>query len=237
MKKKVRQRKGGNAQWAALFVAAGQSKRLKSRVAKPFMTLKKGQTLLEAGLQAFKKVRGLAYTIVVTRKEYVGSAVGSLYRMKLSGIVTLGGEEREDSVLKGLQVVPPSVKYVLIHDAARPLVSPAVINRVLKEAVRSGAAIPVVPVKDTLKVVSGSRVVKTLDRATLRAVQTPQGFRVESLKKAFKKMGKKASGLTDDAAVAEAAGFKVAIVDGDGMNFKVTTQEDLRYARERVRKK
>jgi 2-C-methyl-D-erythritol 4-phosphate cytidylyltransferase len=173
----------------------------------------------------------------VTRKDYVGRAVGSLSRLNLSGIVTLGGEQREDSVLLGLKVIPPSVKYVLIHDAARPLVSPRVIERVLKAAVQSGAVIPVVPVKDTLKVVSNDKVVKTLDRSSLRAVQTPQGFSVVSIKKAFQKIGKRASGLTDDAAVAEAAGMKVRVVDGDGLNFKVTTQEDLRYARELAAKK
>ncbi len=192
---------------------------------------------MEAGLEAFKKVPGLAYTVVVTRKNYMGRAVGSLNRLNLSGIVTLGGEQREDSVLLGLKVIPPGVKYVLIHDAARPLVSPRVIERVLKAAMQSGAAIPVVPVKDTLKVVWNNKVVKTLDRSSLRAVQTPQGFLVVSIKKAFKKMAKRASGLTDDAAVAEAAGIRVRVVDGDGLNFKVTTQEDLRYARELAAKK
>src|SRR5689334_21866914 len=107
MKKKSKRNIRKTATWAALFVAAGQSKRLKSRVAKPFMSLVKGKTLLEVGLEAFKKVPGLSYTIVVTRKEYVGLAVGALYRLNLSGIVTLGGEQREDSVLRGLQVVPP----------------------------------------------------------------------------------------------------------------------------------
>ena len=133
-------------------------------------------------------------------------------------------------------VIPPNVKYVLVHDAARPFVPVSVVTAVLKEARRSGAAIPVVPVKDTLKVVAGNRVVKTLDRATLRAVQTPQGFRTELLKKAFQKLGSKASSMTDDAAVFEAGGGQVKVVEGDGVNFKVTTPEDLKQAQALAKK-
>ena len=155
----------------------------------------------------------------------------------MSGTVTAGGKEREDSVLNGLRVVPPGVKMVLVHDAARPFISMEVIKRVLAETAKSGAAIPVVPVKDTLKVVAGNKVVRTLNRSTLRAVQTPQGFRVEVLKKAFSKLGKKASLMTVDAAVAEAAGFTVKVVEGDAVNFKITTPDDLKQAKELLAKK
>jgi len=102
----------------------------------------------------------------------------------------------------------------------------------LNETKKSGAAIPVVAVKDTLKVVAGDKVVKTLDRSIMRAVQTPQGFRTELLKKAFQKLGRKASTMTDDAAVLEAVGGRVKVVEGDVVNFKVTTPEDLKQAKE-----
>ena len=220
--------------WAVLLVAAGRSKRLKSRVPKPFLYVDSKRTLLDMCLESFRKVPGLAYVIITTRKNHMEQAVQSIYRWKLAGIVTRGGEQREDSVLQGLRVVPPGVKYILIHDAARPLVSPAVIRRVLGAARRFGAAIPVVPVKDTLKRVSGDRVKMTLDRSVLRAVQTPQGFKFDTILRAFRKAGAKASRMTDDAAVAEAAGVRVRVVEGDPVNFKVTTPEDLRHAKDLV---
>lgn len=215
-------------------MAAGQSKRLKSRVPKPFLYIDHRRTMLDMCLEAFGKVPGLAYVVIVTRDEYMEQAIQAIHRWKLAGIVTKGGKEREDSVAQGLGVVPPGVKTVLIHDAARPLVSPGVIQRVLEAAQRSGAAIPVIPVKDTLKVISPNQVIKTLDRTKIGAVQTPQGFKLAILKKAFKKLGKKASRLTDDSAVVEAAGVKVKVVEGDLLNFKVTTPDDLRHVKDLV---
>lgn len=215
-------------------MAAGQSKRLKSRTPKPFLYIDHRRTMLDMCLESFRKIPGLAYVIIVTRHEYLEQAIQAIYRWKLAGIVTKGGVEREDSVQRGLEVVPPGVKHVLIHDAARPLVSPGVIHRVLEGATRWGAAIPVIPVKDTLKMVSGGKVVKTLDRSKIGAVQTPQGFKLSILRKAFKKLGRRASHLTDDAAVVEAAGMKVRVVEGDLLNFKVTTPDDLRHAKDLV---
>lgn len=223
--------------WAVLLVAAGQSKRLKSPVPKPFLYLDSKRTLLDLCLAAFKSVPGLAHVIIVTKADYLARAGKALTEAGLSGTVTLGGVEREDSVWNGLRVVPPGVSMVLVHDAARPFVSAEVIQRVLAEVKKSGAAIPVVPVKDTLKVVAGNRVLRTLDRSTLRAVQTPQGFQVEVLKKAFLKLGKKASRMTDDAAVVEAVGVKVKVVEGSEMNFKVTTPDDLKQAKELLAQK
>jgi 2-C-methyl-D-erythritol 4-phosphate cytidylyltransferase len=220
--------------WAAVIVAAGQSKRLKSNVPKPFLYIDHRRTMLDMCLESFRQVPGLSFVIIVTSPDYTEQALQAIYRWKLSGIVTKGGAEREDSVRNGLEVVPPGVKHVLIHDAARPLVSPGVIQRVLEAAARTGAAIPVIPVKDTLKILSNNRVVKTLDRTKIGAVQTPQGFKLATLNKAFKKLGKKASRLTDDAAVVENAGMKVTTVQGDLLNFKVTTPDDLRHVKDLV---
>ena len=217
-------------------MAAGQSKRLKSRVPKPFLPMVRKRTMLDLCLASFKRVPGLAYAIIVTRKPYMEKAIQAIYRQRLAGIVTQGGEQREDSVRRGLMVIPPGVQYVLIHDAARPLVTPGLIRRVLEGVKRHGAVIPVVPVKDTLKLVANERVVKTLDRSQIWAVQTPQGFKFQELKKAFLKVGSRASRLTDDAAVAEAAGLRVRVVEGDPHNFKVTTPEDLRHAKSLIKR-
>jgi 2-C-methyl-D-erythritol 4-phosphate cytidylyltransferase len=213
--------------WAAIIVAAGKSSRLKSRVSKPFIYVDHRRTLLDLCLESFRKVPGLAYVIVVTRKVYMEKAIQAIYRWKLAGIVVRGGQEREDSVLNGLLAVPSGVECVLIHDAARPLIKPEMIKRVLEAAKRWGAAIPIVSVSDTLKIILRGKVVKTVDRSVIGAVQTPQGFKLPLLKRAFVKVGKRSSHLTDDAAVVEAAGYRVRVVEGDRLNFKVTTAEDL----------
>jgi 2-C-methyl-D-erythritol 4-phosphate cytidylyltransferase len=235
MKLKKKSKRQTPDSWAVILVAAGQSKRLKSRVPKPFIYVDHRRTMLDLCLESFRKVPGLAYVIIVTRSGFMERSIQAIYRWKLAGIVTKGGKEREDSVFNGLQVVPGGVKTVLVHDAARPMVSAQVIQRVLEAARRWGAAIPVVPVKDTLKWVENNQVVKNLDRSKIRAVQTPQGFKLSLLKKAFLKVGRKASQLTDDAAVVEAAGGKVKTVEGDLRNFKVTTPEDLGHAKDLIR--
>jgi 2-C-methyl-D-erythritol 4-phosphate cytidylyltransferase len=223
--------KKNTLRWAAIIVAAGKSTRLKSRVPKPFIVLKGRKTLLDFCLKSFRKVPGLTQVIIVTQKDYLERAVESLNLWKLSGMAVEGGKEREDSVLKGLLAASPGVSLVLVHDAARPLVRPEVIRRVLKAAAGWGAAIPVVPVSDTLKVISKGKVVKTLDRTSVGSVQTPQGFKTALLKQAFLKVGSRGSRLTDDAAIAEAAGYTVRVVEGDPLNFKVTTLEDFQRAR------
>ncbi|HVM31950.1 MAG TPA: 2-C-methyl-D-erythritol 4-phosphate cytidylyltransferase [bacterium] len=221
--------------WAAILVAAGKSTRLKSPLPKPFLKLDAKRTMLDMCLQSFKKVKGLACVVVVTQKDYLEKAIGHLYRQGLAGIACVGGKEREDSVLRGLLVVPKGVQTVLVHDAARPFVSPELIHSVLESAVLSGACVPGLPVKDTLKVVQKNTVAHTLDRDTVMAVQTPQGFRTELLKRAFLKVAARRSRFTDDAAIAEAAGFSVRLVEGDPLNFKVTTPDDLARARHLAR--
>jgi 2-C-methyl-D-erythritol 4-phosphate cytidylyltransferase len=116
---------------------------------------------------------------------------------------------------------------VLVHDGVRPLVSAAVISRVIREAARRGAAVPVVPVEDTIKEFVRGRVVRTVDRAHLYRVQTPQGFSYAVLDKALRRAGRKRLAVTDDSALAELAGAEVRAVEGDPRNIKVTTPSDL----------
>jgi 2-C-methyl-D-erythritol 4-phosphate cytidylyltransferase len=136
----------------------------------------------------------------------------------------VGGASRSESVRAGLAEVPSSATIVVVHDAARPLATPALFDVVIR-AVRSGAdaAVPAVPVPDTVKRVDGDRVVETVARDGLVAVQTPQAFRADRLRAAH------ASGAdaTDDAALIEAAGGQVVIVPGESANLKVTTPADL----------
>jgi 2-C-methyl-D-erythritol 4-phosphate cytidylyltransferase len=143
-------------------------------------------------------------------------------------LVTAGGATRSDSVRAGLGRVPADVDVVVVHDAARPLASPALFARVIA-AVRDGAdaAVPAQPIPDTVKRVRDELVVETVARADLVAVQTPQAFRRDALERAHAGAGVD----TDDAALVEAAGGKVVVVEGDRRNFKLTVAEDLALAR------
>ena len=146
-----------------------------------------------------------------------------------------GGAERVESVWNGLVAAREwcgsafDEAIVLVHDGARPLVSHALVSRVIAAARARGAAVPVVPIADTVKEVENGEVVRTLDRSRLRAVQTPQGFRANILYDAYERAraeGWLSGMLTDDAAVVEKAGAAVAVVEGERHNIKVTTPDD-----------
>ncbi len=139
-----------------------------------------------------------------------------------------GGKTRSESVRKGLAAVPADATIVLVHDAARPFASPAVYQHVISAVVDGAAgAVPGVPVVDTIKQVNASNVVtSTLQRETLRAIQTPQAFRAEALRKAHANGGEG----TDDATLIEKIAGEVVVVDGEVVNRKITTREDLEWA-------
>ena len=142
--------------------------------------------------------------------------------------VVAGGAERQDSVRAALQALPPAADLVLVHDAARCLTPASVVEAVVA-CLRAGAeaVVPVLPVADTVKQVDGDRVVATVDRSSLRAVQTPQGFRRDVLERAH---AAGLAALTDDAGLVEALGGTVTTVPGDDEAFKVTRPLDLLLA-------
>jgi len=138
--------------------------------------------------------------------------------------VVNGGATRSDSVRAGLAAVPDDVEVIVVHDAARPFASPALFRAVIA-AVTEGAdaAVPGVAVTDTIKQVAGGQVVATLDRNGLVAVQTPQAFSAQALRRAHATGGE----ATDDAALVESAGGRVVVVPGDPANTKITLRADL----------
>ncbi len=138
-----------------------------------------------------------------------------------------GGDSRSESVRAGLDAVPPEATIVCVHDAARPLATVELYRRAI-DAVRLGAdaAIPGVPVSDTIKVVADGLVVSTPERSSLIAVQTPQAFRASTLRAAHARGGE----ATDDAALVEDLGGKVVVVDGETANRKITVPDDLDWA-------
>lgn len=177
------------------------------------------------------RLHGLVFVFPRNDMEEARAELEDLDRLRglgLPWLVTEGGERRQDSVYNGLMVLPEQCDTVLVHDAARPFLSAALVNRLL-DALQDGArgVIPVLPVTDTIKVVTGTHVVSTPVRDTLRAVQTPQGFERASLLTAHEACRSNGWQVTDDASVLEQAGISVSTVAGDPQNHKITHPEDL----------
>jgi 2-C-methyl-D-erythritol 4-phosphate cytidylyltransferase len=147
-------------------------------------------------------------------------------------VVVRGGKERQDSVWNGLQALPDSCEYVLVHDAVRPFASPALISSVVREARACGAAAAALPVGDTLRR-EGRRgfLSSTVDRSGLWAVQTPQGFRTEILRAAHREAPTTGARKTDETSLVEILGVEVRVVPGDPSNIKITSRRDADFAR------
>ncbi|HVC24373.1 MAG TPA: 2-C-methyl-D-erythritol 4-phosphate cytidylyltransferase [Acidimicrobiales bacterium] len=199
----------------AIVVAAGEGRRFGSP--KQFALLG-GKRVVEWSIEAARTVAAGVVLVVP------GSLVTDPALTGSTDIVVAGGSTRSGSVRAGLAAVPASADVVLVHDAARPLATPALFAAVV-EAIVSGAsgAIPGVPVSDTVKRVAAGRVVETLDRDVLVAVQTPQAFRADVLRAAHAGTPE----ATDDAGLLELIGEHVAVVPGEATNVKITSPEDL----------
>ncbi|HEX6850363.1 MAG TPA: 2-C-methyl-D-erythritol 4-phosphate cytidylyltransferase [Candidatus Polarisedimenticolaceae bacterium] len=216
---------------AGLVVAAGRATRFGGGVPKQFLDLG-GRTLVERSIEALSARPGIGGVVVVVAPEDLGGARASALR-SLSGVVDVvaGGTSRARSVASGLAALH-AFEHVLVHDAARALVSAAVVDRVLAATLAHGAAIPVVPVRDTVKQDDGlGFVARTVDRGPLRLAQTPQGSRMDWLAEALARAEREGIEVTDEAQALERAGRPVALVDGDPGNTKITTPEDLAFAR------
>lgn len=223
----------------ALIAAAGTGQRLGAQLPKAFVPLA-GKSLVERSVAAMISSRVVDRIIVLVHPEWheyateLMSAAGFLGDGAVPVSLVTGGEERADSVWQGLQTIPDSDVLVLIHDAARALTPPEMIARVV-EAVASGApaVIPVLPVTDTIKQVTDSVVVSTPSRSNLRAVQTPQGFDLATLRRAnqaYFAQDNPGFTATDDASLMEWYGVTVTCVYGDPLAFKITTPLDYRLA-------
>src|SRR5712691_8206706 len=211
----------------ALIVAAGRGTRFGGALPKQYLILG-GTSVLRHAVAAFATHPRIAGVQVVIRDEDRG-----IFAAAVAGLAVLppvpGGAERQDSVRLGLEaLVPRDPARVLIHDGARPFPDPALIDRVLDALDRAPAAIPGLPLGDTIKRVADGAVRETVDRTQLWRAQTPQGFHFRAILAAHRA----ASGqvLTDDAAVAEAAGMAPIVVLGNEDNLKVTTAQDLAAA-------
>ncbi|CAM3977050.1 2-C-methyl-D-erythritol 4-phosphate cytidylyltransferase [Cohnella lubricantis] len=218
--------------WGAVVVAAGRGTRMGASDNKPYLTLA-GRPVLAYALEAFGSSPSVESIVLVVApgEEAKAKAVVQELEPALRKVKTIvpGGAERQDSVYAGLAAL--DTEGVLVHDAARPLVTPEQIEACCREAERHGASALAVPVKDTIKV-EGERgfMTATPDRSTLWAVQTPQAFAREELLNAHRAAKLEGAAATDDTMLLERMGRKVAIVRGDYLNLKITTPEDLPVA-------
>jgi len=214
------------SQASAIVVAAGAGKRFGEM--KQFAYLR-GKPVLEWTLEAFQRHGEVDAVVLVLPDEQDLKH----YRMRYAKIVDIvrGGERRQDSVWQGFRLLDAATaEVVLVHDGARPLVSPGLISRVIAAARADGAAVPALPLEDTVKEVQEGRVVRTADRTLLARTQTPQGFLYTVLKKALYQARRDRFYGTDEAMLAERAGIPVSVVEGDPRNIKITTLVDLKIA-------
>jgi len=216
----------------AIISAAGLSKRMGQP--KLFLDLG-GQTVLERTLVVFQATKVIDEIILVVNQEDVERSK-KLSFSKIKQVI-IGGQERQDSVCNGLKALPTEADIVAVHDGARPLVTPAIVERAVAEAKKTGAAVVGMPVKDTIKQITndelrmtneGITILKTLERKQLWQAQTPQVFKKDILLKAYEAKG--IVKATDDAMLVEKLGHKVTMVLGSYANIKITTPEDLIFA-------
>lgn len=209
--------------------AGGRGQRMGGPVPKQFLALR-ARPVLHHAIAAFNRHPMVDEIVVVVPADQTRIAEKLIARFKKVSRVVVGGAERQHSVRNGLLAFDREPDIVLVHDAVRPLVTRALIDRVVQASRKFGAAVAGVPVNDTIKVGAGGFFTTTLDRTTLRAVQTPQGFRYTLLRKAHLAAQRSAFIGTDEASLVERLKFPVRIVEGDRRNIKITTRDDLRIA-------
>ncbi len=215
--------------------AAGKGKRMGAPLSKQYLKLE-GRPLLAYTLEPFLRLKPRRLVVVV------GAGEEDLFRREVlpflpavgrEGLKVIpGGLERQDSVYNGVSALPPDIGYICVHDGARPLVTASLVEAVLEASRKTGAAVACVPLKDTIKEIDPRGFgVSTPAREKYVAVQTPQIFRGDILREALEKSRQEGCRATDETALVERYGVRVMTVPGSFANIKVTTPEDLLWAR------
>ena len=212
---------------SAVIVAAGSARRMEGidKILTPLGEL----PVLVHTLYAFQDCDAFQEIVIVTREDLLAE-IGRLcktYKLDKVTKIIVGGAERINSVQAGLREVDPSADLIAIHDGARPLVSQEILLATTAKAAETGAAAPAIPVIDTVKQVENGLAVGTVDRAGLRAVQTPQIFDSGLIRGALAKALEDKAPLTDDCSAVERLGMKVSLTEGSPENIKITTPFDL----------
>ncbi len=213
-----------------VIAAAGTGSRMKSRINKQYMLLN-SRPILSYSLDVFEKYEAVDEIVIVAHPreiEYCEREIVNKFGYRKVKKVIPGGKQRQDSVWAGLLQLNQDTDYVAVHDGARPLLTLALLDDLIKEAEEWGAAIPGVYVKDTLKMVDRDGFVgNTLDRSSTVFIQTPQVFRFKEIYQAYEMALEEGFKSTDDAALFEKYIGRVKVVPGNYNNLKITTPEDL----------
>lgn len=218
--------------FAVILPAAGQSSRFKDKEKKPFATLD-GRAVWLRSAELFVTRPDVCQCVVVVapgdlemfRRRYGANLAFLEVR------IAEGGTERFESVANALALVKPEVEFIAVHDAVRPCLTEALIDKLFAQVLKTGAAMLAVPVTDTLKQVDDKhQITATVPRKGLWLAQTPQAFRRDWLEEAYAKRGELGKDITDDAQLVEAAGHPVHVVEGATTNIKITTRGDLMLA-------
>jgi 2-C-methyl-D-erythritol 4-phosphate cytidylyltransferase/2-C-methyl-D-erythritol 2,4-cyclodiphosphate synthase len=219
----------------AIIAAAGSGRRLGAAKPKQLLDIGGGSMLMHSVSAFVRHPRISEVVVVLPRDQHTLSLGAATDAAALPAIhVVRGGDRRQDSVANGFDAVDAASDVVLVHDAARPFVSAGLIDRTIDAAAAHGAAIAALQSRDTIKRVDASgAILETIPRETIYLAQTPQGFRREVLARAIA-IGRGGVDATDEAMLAERAGYTVHVVDGEAGNVKITTEDDLAAARART---
>ena len=217
----------------AIIAAGGHGQRLGREVPKPLVEIG-GRSMLQRSIEPFDCSDRVDEIVVVLPPELASHPPAILRALQKPVHVVQGGFRRQDSVAYGVDRLPDRTDVVVVHDAARPFVTPALIARTVDAAFESGAAVAALAARDTVKqrdMRQAVAIVKaTLPRETIYLAQTPQAFRASVLRDAIA-VGRQGADVTDEAALAERAGHPVRLVEGEPRNIKITTEADLAFAR------
>lgn len=217
---------------AAIIVAAGRGERMGANYDKAFLSIGP-RPMVAYSMMAYEACPDIQQIILVVRRERLDAAKNMAQMFGISKLrqIVVGGSHRQDSVRNGLAALSSETRIVSIHDAARPLVTAALISETVKSAQKYGSGVAGRHVVDTVKLVEkGTTVSKTVDRSKLWTVQTPQTFRIDLLTRAYAKLAETEQVVTDDAAALELIGEPVRLVEWAPLNLKVTVAEDLTIA-------
>jgi 2-C-methyl-D-erythritol 4-phosphate cytidylyltransferase len=209
-------------------VAAGSGSRTGSQELKQFRWVA-GKPMLLHSIQVFQARADVAMVVCVLPREYVGDPPPWIFQSDADRLLlSVGGRERSESVANGLEDLPSECEIVVIHDAARPLVTSETIGRVIDEARQGNGAVAAIPVIDTLKrVESSGKVIETVDRFGLWRAQTPQAFPRKAIERAHREAREADRIATDDAALCEQIGLPVVVVRGSERAQKITEENDF----------
>lgn len=222
----------------AIIAAAGQSNRMHSPIKKQFMDLGEKPILVHT-LDRFDRcpiIDGIDIVVPDRCEAYVEKNIVARFLMSKVGKIITGGATRQESVRIALNALAENVRYVAIHDAARPLLSSELLLEVLQRGMETGAAILAMRACDSLKQAHQHKVEKTLDRSSIWLAQTPQVFEKNLIIQAHEQAGRDRYAAYDDSELVERLGHPVAIIESNFLNFKITTPDDLDIARNLIDK-